>query len=55
MPEKPKGFEVVKKEQKEEIKRIEELISNIRFGSLLIHVEDGKIIQVDKNEKIRFR
>lgn len=54
-PEKPKGFEVVKKEQKEEIKKIEELISNIRFGSLLIHVEAGKIIQVDKNEKIRFR
>ena len=48
-------YEVVKKSQNIEIKKIDELISSIKFGSLLIHVEDGKIIQVDKNEKIRFR
>lgn len=43
------------KDQTEELKKIEEIIKSIKFGSLTIHVEDGKIIQVDKNEKIRFK
>ncbi|MBR4322226.1 YezD family protein [Treponema sp.] len=46
---------VIKKSSSEEIKKVEELIKNIKFGSLTIHVEDAKIVQVDKNEKIRFR
>ncbi|MBQ7539021.1 MAG: YezD family protein [Treponema sp.] len=46
---------VIKKSSSEEIKKVEELIKNIRFGSVTIHVEDAKIVQVDKNEKIRFR
>ena len=46
---------VIKKSSNEEIKKVEELIKNIKFGSLTIHVEDAKIVQVDKNEKIRFR
>jgi hypothetical protein len=55
MPEK-KTFEVIKKEKPSElIQKIEEITKNIRFGSVTIHVEDGKIIQVDKNEKIRFK
>lgn len=55
MPEK-RTFEVVKKEvTPESLKRIDELIKQIKFGSITIHVEDGHIIQVDKNEKIRFK
>lgn len=39
----------------DELKKIDEIIKTIKFGSLTIHVEDGRIIQVDKNEKIRFK
>ena len=55
MPEK-RTFEVIKKEgTSESLKRIDELIKQIKFGSITIHVEDGHVIQVDKNEKIRFK
>ena len=55
MPEK-KAFEVIKKDsQSDSLRRIEELTKEIKFGSVTIHVEDGKIIQIDKNEKIRFK
>lgn len=46
---------LIKKSTNDEIKRIEDLVKAIKFGSVTIHVEDGRIIQVDKNEKIRFR
>lgn len=46
---------VVIKKNTDELKKIEELIKNIKFGSVTIHVEDARIVQVDKNEKIRFR
>jgi len=39
----------------DELQKIDEIIKSIKFGSLTIHVEDGRIIQVDKNEKIRFK
>ena len=55
MPEK-KTFEVIKKDsQSESIKKVEEMTKQIKFGSVTIHVEDGRIIQIDKNEKIRFK
>ena len=55
MAEEKKAFLVVKNKPKDDIKRIEELIADIKFGSVTIHVEDGRIIQVDKNEKIRLK
>ncbi len=33
---------------------IEEYVQNIKYGSVTIYIQDGKIIQVDKNEKVRF-
>jgi hypothetical protein len=29
------------------------LIEEIRFGSLTIIIQDGKVVQIDKHEKIR--
>ena len=46
---------LIKKSSTDDIKKVEELIKNIKFGSVTIHVEDARIVQVDKNEKIRFR
>ena len=34
----------------EEIKRI---VKEIRYGSITLIVQDGKVIQIDKTEKIR--
>jgi len=54
MPE--KTVSIYKKgNQNLELEKIDEIIKSIKFGSLTIHVEDGKIVQVDKNEKIRFK
>ncbi len=39
----------------EEIKKILEYLETIQYGSVTVVVQDGKIIQIDKNEKIRLR
>ena len=30
-------------------------ISEIRYGSIQIHIQDGKIVQIDKINKVRMR
>ncbi|MGN0352492.1 MAG: DUF2292 domain-containing protein [Roseburia sp.] len=40
---------------KEEIGKIYEALTEVQYGSVLISIQDGKIIQIDKNEKIRLR
>lgn len=35
------------------IETLEELLRNMKFGSITIIVQDGKIIQIDKTEKHR--
>lgn len=37
----------------EEMEKIKEFIETIRFGSVNIIIQDGKIVQIDKSEKIR--
>jgi hypothetical protein len=32
-----------------------EYIESVRYGSVLILIQDGKIMQIEKNEKIRLR
>lgn len=38
---------------KEEIKKVYETLTQVQYGSVLISIQDGKIVQIDKNEKIR--
>lgn len=41
-------------EKKEEyIQTVEELVKSIRYGTVTIVVQDGKVIQIDKTEKYR--
>ena len=42
-----------KKVSSEELAKIKELIETIKFGSVNIIIQDGKIVQIDKSEKIR--
>lgn len=37
----------------ENLLKIKEFIESIRFGSVTIIVQDGKVIQIEKHEKIR--
>lgn len=33
---------------------LEKLLSDLKFGSVTIIIQDGKIVQIDKTEKHRF-
>lgn len=37
----------------ENIRTVQELLSNLKFGSITLVVQDGKIIQIEKHEKVR--
>lgn len=37
----------------EDLKQIKEFIEQIRFGSVTVIVQDGKVIQIEKHEKVR--
>lgn len=39
----------------QQMERIQCLASTLRFGSINLVFQDGKLIQIDKNEKIRIR
>ncbi len=43
----------IKKVTEEELERIRKLIESVKHGSVNIIIQDGKIVQIDKNEKIR--
>ena len=38
---------------KEDLLKIKEFIEDIRFGSVTVIVLDGRIIQIEKKEKVR--
>lgn len=35
------------------IEEIKKLVENLKYGSLTLIVQDGKVIQIDKTEKFR--
>jgi hypothetical protein len=35
--------------------RLLQYIKDIKFGSVTVIIQDGKIVQIEKNEKVRFR
>lgn len=39
----------------EEISLIQDLISNLKYGFITLKIQDGILIQIDKNEKIRLK
>ena len=47
--------ETSKSVSEKELKIIVEFIESIQFGSVSIVIQDGKIIQIEKNEKIRLK
>lgn len=41
------------KDTGEDIKLLLEYIKVIQYGSVTVSIQDGKIVQIEKNEKIR--
>lgn len=38
-----------------DFKKLIELMSTIKYGSVTLIIQDGKVIQIDKNEKLRLK
>jgi len=41
------------KPEGEDIRLILEYINKIKYGSVIVNIQDGKIVQIEKSEKIR--
>ncbi len=41
--------------EREHIQIVERLISNLQYGSVTLIVQDGKVVQIEKNEKVRLK
>lgn len=37
----------------EYIKKVQKLVEEVKFGNVTLIIQDGKVIQIDKTEKIR--
>jgi hypothetical protein len=37
------------------IHKICRAVSEVRYGSVEIHIQDGKVVQIDKTDKVRMR
>ena len=45
-----------KNQQVEEVfEKIKTLLDDLKFGSITLIVQDGKVIQIEKNEKVRLK
>lgn len=51
-PSAPPGLDA---EELEVIRRVRDSLRSIRFGTVLIVVQDGKVVQIETAEKIRLR
>ncbi len=46
----------MKTEEKEELyKVLENMLETLKFGSITLVVQDGRIVQIEKNEKVRLQ
>lgn len=50
-----KEISQTRKRLQKDIDKIIELINSIEFGSITIIIQDGRIIQLEKNEKMRLK
>ncbi|WP_396953751.1 YezD family protein [Neobacillus mesonae] len=37
------------------IAHLEKMLESLKFGSITLVVQDGKIVQIEKNEKVRLQ
>ena len=51
----PSGRLELTRDELEVIRRVRDSLRSIRFGTVLIVVQDGKVVQIETAEKIRLR
>jgi hypothetical protein len=54
-PDAPREFEPLTQEEQEVILEVVRLLRRLRFGTVLLVVQDGKVVQIEMAEKIRLR
>ena len=55
LPDAPREFEPLTQEEQEVILEVVRLLRRLRFGTVLLVVQDGKVVQIEMAEKIRLR
>jgi len=48
-------FAPLSQEEQEVLLRVVEVLRKVRFGTVLLVVQDGKVVQIEMAEKIRLR
>ncbi len=41
--------------EKEYLEQVDRLVREVKYGTVTIVIQDGKVIQIDKTEKIRLK
>jgi len=54
-PDAPREFEPLTQDEQEVILEVVRLLRKLRFGTVLLVVQDGKVVQIETAEKIRLR
>jgi hypothetical protein len=49
------GFDGLSGEEREILRRVAEVLRKIDYGTVLLVVQDGKVVQIEMAEKIRLR
>lgn len=55
MAEKLENIKNKRANQKEALDKVIKLAEDVKYGSITLVIQDGIIIQIDKNEKIRIK
>jgi hypothetical protein len=55
VPAPPSNPSALDADELEVIRRVRDSLRSIRFGTVLIVVQDGKVVQIETAEKIRLR
>lgn len=38
-----------------QVEALEKMLKDMKYGNITLIIQDGKVIQIDKTEKVRFR
>jgi hypothetical protein len=51
----PQDFAPLSQEEQEVLLRVVEVLRKVKYGTVLLVVQDGKVVQIEMAEKIRIR
>jgi len=51
----PEAFAALSPEEQQVLLKVAEILKRLRFGTVLLVVQDGKVVQIEMAEKFRLR